>query len=199
MKVLCLAVCENGKPPKILAAEHDLSSFSFFTRGSIQEAMNFFVVTVVDRTSQGTRATVQQEQYVGHVYVRQDGLAGAIVTDQEYPQRVAFSVVAKMLDEFSAKFPPNKRSGLLPANTSTFYPELKDHLVKSQDPKSQDPFMRVQRELDETKVVLHKTMESLLQRGEKLDDLVSKSDQLSAQSKMFYKQAAKTNACCTYL
>lgn len=47
--------------------------------------------------------------------------------------------------------------------------------------------MRVQQELDETKIVLHKTMESLLQRGEKLDDLVSKSDQLSSQSKVFYK------------
>jgi hypothetical protein len=41
-------------------------------------------------------------------------------------------------------------------------------------------------------------MDSLLQRGEKLDDLVQKSDQLSAQSKMFYKQAASQNACCVY-
>ena len=39
-------------------------------------------------------------------------------------------------------------------------------------------------------------MASLLERGEKLDDLVSKSDELSAQSKMFYKTAKKTNACC---
>ena len=56
--------------------------------------------------------------------------------------------------------------------------------------------MKVQKELDETKVILHKTMASLLERGEKLDDLVAKSDQLSAQSKMFYKTAKKTNACC---
>ena len=39
-------------------------------------------------------------------------------------------------------------------------------------------------------------MASLLERGEKLDDLVAKSDELSAQSKMFYKTAKKTNACC---
>jgi synaptobrevin family protein YKT6 len=59
--------------------------------------------------------------------------------------------------------------------------------------------MKVQRELDETKIVLHKTMDSLLARGEKLDDLVEKSESLSMSSKMFYKQAAKTNACCTYM
>jgi hypothetical protein len=46
--------------------------------------------------------------------------------------------------------------------------------------------MKIQKELDETKIVLHKTIESVLQRGEKIDDLVAKSDGLSAQSKMFY-------------
>jgi synaptobrevin family protein YKT6 len=51
--------------------------------------------------------------------------------------------------------------------------------------------MRVQAELDETKVVLHKTIESVLDRGQKLDDLVQKSDALSAQSKMFYRTAKK--------
>ena len=33
----------------------------------------------------------------------------------------------------------------------------------------------------------HNTMESLLERGEKLDDLVSKSEVLGTQSKAFYK------------
>jgi len=48
--------------------------------------------------------------------------------------------------------------------------------------------MRIQKELDETKIVLHKTIESVLQRGEKIDDLVAKSDGLSAQSKAFYSK-----------
>ena len=51
--------------------------------------------------------------------------------------------------------------------------------------------MRVQQELDETKVVLHKTIESVLARGEKLDDLVTRSDMLSAQSKRFFQTAKK--------
>jgi synaptobrevin family protein YKT6 len=70
--------------------------------------------------------------------------------------------------------------------------------------------MRVQQELDETKIVLvrillsffwpcdhvwsqHKTIESVLQRGEKLDNLVERSTALSAQSKMFYKTAKKVH------
>jgi synaptobrevin family protein YKT6 len=52
--------------------------------------------------------------------------------------------------------------------------------------------MKIQKELDETKIVLHKTIESVLQRGEKIDDLVAKSDGLSAQSKMFYSKYTRS-------
>ena len=66
-------------------------------------------------------------------------------------------------------------------------PELKEYLTKYQDPQQADSILKIQKELDETKIVLHKTIESVLQRGEKIDDLVAKSDGLSAQSKMFYR------------
>ena len=62
--------------------------------------------------------------------------------------------------------------------------------MKYQDPQQADSIMKIQKELDETKIVLHKTIESLLQRGELIEDLVAKSDGLSAQSKMFYSEYA---------
>lgn len=37
----------------------------------------------------------------------------------------------------------------------------------------------------------HNTMEAVLQRGEKLDDLVEKSEGLTLQSKAFYKTVSK--------
>ncbi|TPX37106.1 hypothetical protein SmJEL517_g00902 [Synchytrium microbalum] len=184
MKVYCLAVAhQSGAKATLLAAD-------------VKEFMGFFAITVSDRTEPGTRQKIQENNYVGHVYVRQDGLAAVIVTDAEYPQRVAFSALNRLIDEFSTKFPESRWGALNPSNTATVYPELKQHLDRFQDPQGADPFLRVQKELDETKIILNKTMEQLLQRGEKLDDLVAKSDQLSAQSKMFYKTAKKTNACC---
>ena len=57
--------------------------------------------------------------------------------------------------------------------------------------------MKIQKELDETKIVLHKTIESVLERGEKIDTLVQKSDGLSAQSKMFYKQVRNRCPSCS--
>ena len=55
---------------------------------------------------------------------------------------------------------------------------------------------RLQTDLDDTKIILHNTIEAVLQRGEKLDDLVAKSEALSMQSKYFYTTARKTNSCC---
>ena len=59
-----------------------------------------------------------------------------------------------------------------------------------------DKLTKIQRDLDDTKVVLHQTIESMLNRGEKLENLVDKSSDLSMASQMFYKQARKTNSCC---
>lgn len=74
-------------------------------------------------------------------------------------------------------------------------PEL---LTKWQNPREADSLTRVQDEIEETKVVLHNTIQSVLERGEKLDDLVKASENLSEQSKMFYTQARKMNKCCSW-
>ena len=67
---------------------------------------------------------------------------------------------------------------------------------RAQDPAQADKLTKIQRDLDDTKVVLHKTIESMLERGEKLEALVDKSSDLSMASQMFYKQARKSNSCC---
>lgn len=89
------------------------------------------------------------------------------------------------MDEFLNKYP---RTAFANSTPTLSFPQLKEYIVKYQDPQQADSIMKIQKELDETKIVLHKTIESVLERGEKIDSLVEKSDGLSAQSKMFYKQ-----------
>ena len=47
-------------------------------------------------------------------------------------------------------------------------------IVKYQDPMEADKILKIQKELDDTKVVLHKTIDSVLARGEKLDNLAGR-------------------------
>jgi hypothetical protein len=98
---------------------------------------------------------------------------------------VAHQLLSKVIDEFLAKYP---RTAFANSTPTLDFPQLKEYIVKYQDPHQADSIMKIQKELDETKIVLHKTIESVLERGEKIDTLVEKSDGLNAQSKMFYKQ-----------
>ncbi|VVT56841.1 uncharacterized protein SAPINGB_P005328 [Magnusiomyces paraingens] len=181
-----------------LASVREMSSFSFFERSSVSQFMTFFANTVAARTSPGQRQSIEEgENYVGHVYARSEGVAAVIISDKEYPVRVAFSLLNKILEEYLVKYPASVIAGATTANApTTKFLELDTYLAKYQDPQNADTIMRVQQELDETKIVLHKTIESVLDRGEKLDSLVDKSEALSASSRMFYKQAKKTNSCC---
>jgi synaptobrevin family protein YKT6 len=69
-------------------------------------------------------------------------------------------------------------------------------LAEYAEPAKVDKLMKLDKQLLETKDILVKTIDKVLQRGEKLDELVEKSSGLSAQSKQFYKAARKTNSCC---
>ena len=128
-----------------------------------------------------------------HAYGRTEGVCGIIISDHEYPALVAHQLLSKVVDEFLARHP---RSAWATGAPTLPFPELKEYLTKYQDPQQADSIMKIQKELDETKIVLHKTIESVLQRGEKIDDLVAKSDGLSAQSKMFYSESLPVSPRC---
>nr|ODN88740.1 prenylated SNARE protein Ykt6p [Cryptococcus depauperatus CBS 7841] len=206
-----------------LATAQDLSSFSFYQRSSVGEFMAFFTKTVAERTPPNQPSSVEENNYKAHVFRSSGrtpngpGLAAVMVTDLEYPLRPAFSLLTKIIEEhtgllaglpnpqaapslasasanaFGGNPSQNAAGGLPPAQKGKLEGTLANYLTKYQDPKQADTIMKVQKELDETKFVLHKTIESVLERGEKLDNLVERSNALSTQSKMFYKTAKKVN------
>jgi synaptobrevin family protein YKT6 len=190
----CVQILKNEEKPAVeLCAERDLSSYSRFTRSSVGEFMSLFTKTVAERTKAGQRQDVEEQSYTFHAYGRSEGVAGIIISDQEYPALVAHQLLSKILDEFLSRYP---RTAFANSNAELPFPQLKEYIVKYQDPHAADSIMKIQKELDETKIVLHKTIESVLERGEKIDNLVAKSDGLSAQSKMFYTQVCSSLASC---
>ncbi|MCO5611300.1 hypothetical protein L7F22_065552 [Adiantum nelumboides] len=57
--------------------------------------------------------------------------------------------------------------------------------ILTKDPTEADKLLKIQKELDETKHILHKTIDNVLERGEKLDSLiVEKSSNLSLASQV---------------
>ncbi|KAJ6152295.1 Synaptobrevin [Penicillium chrysogenum] len=188
MKILYIGVFRNDTQPALqLCGEKDLSSFSRFTRQNYDEFLMLFTRTVAEKTKPGQRQDIEEKAYTFHAYGRTEGVA------------VAHQLLGKIVDEFLAKHPRTAFSDPSLRENACPLPQLKEYIVKYQDPSQADSIMKIQQELDETKIVLHKTIESVLERGEKIDSLVQKSDGLSAQSKMFYTQAKKQNSCCVVM
>ena len=105
-------------------------------------------------------------------------------------------MLSKVVDDFKSRFTPTEIKEKAPGTFN--WPQLKTFRADAVNGELTG-MSAVQAELDETKIVLHKTIADVLERGEKLDSLVAKSDELSGQSKMFYKTAKQQNGCCVVM
>ncbi|CAB0029632.1 unnamed protein product [Trichogramma brassicae] len=196
VKLYALTILHKGpNAATALKSAYEVDSFSYFQRNSVREFMTFVSKTITERTQIAARQSVKEGEYMCHVYVRGDGLAGVLISDHEYPNRVSHTLITQVLDEFASKYPPHLWSSL--KESTVDFQQAHVYLSKYQNPREADALTKMQEDLDETKIILHNTLEAVLERGEKLDDLVSKSEGLSIQSKAFYKTARKTNSCCS--
>lgn len=131
--------------------------------------------------------------YTFHVYGRSEGCAGVIISDHEYPKLVAHKLLTQVMDDFLTLHP---RARWATGTPRLEVPALQDYITKYQDPRQADSILKIQQELDETKIVLHQTIESVLERGTKIENLVERSEGLSAQSKLFYTQVRGQRLYC---
>ncbi|KAA8904649.1 Longin-like domain-containing protein [Sphaerosporella brunnea] len=197
MKLLYIGILRNDPKPayEMVSVKH-LDSFSFFQRTPVSEFLSMFAGTVAERVAPGSRNDIEEQSYTFHVYGRSEGLAGVVISDHDYPKLVAHKLLSQIVDEFLTA---NPRATWATGSPKIEMPQLQGYIQKYQDPKQADSILRIQQELDETKIVLHKTIESVLERGEKLDNLVERSNALSGTSRLFYAQAKKQNSCCVVM
>ena len=112
--------------------------------------MTMFAKTVAERTKPGVRQDVEEKQYTFHAYASELRVCGIIISDQTYPNMVAHGLLSKMVDEFTSAHPQSEYTGATVGQLP--YPELKQYIVKYQNPEEADSIMKIQQELDATKV-----------------------------------------------
>lgn len=134
-----------------------------------------------------TDGSCQSRQHMVTTYGHSSGICSIMITEHDYPSLIAHQLLSKITDELLTLHPP---SSLTLLSSDLSFPNLKTYLLQYQDPSQVDSVTEIQRELDETKIVLHKTIESVLERNVKLEDLVMESEGLSAQSEMFYSECS---------
>lgn len=175
MKIYCLSTFKTspGRKAELQTTEKNLTHLSYFTRSYAATFIDETSAMLIDKVYQESldpmyHSEVVNETYVLHLMMKGDKTV-AIITDHEYPGLTAQKVC-------------------LAAMSGKSLAELMEM-----------PIERVHilyRDLESVKVVLRDNLQKVMMRGEKLDDLVEKSEHLSAASKNFYRTAKKMNSCC---
>ena len=198
MKILSIHIFSlYQSKPIILSSAFSLSFVSIFQRGTLKDFLNFHSRLVIERVAQDTHAQVQLEKGICYAIANSDKIGVTMICDDEYPKRVAIDFLLKVHNDFKA-FIAEKRLDLniYTNDTDVKYENIATEIEEWQDPSKKDNLMKLQNELNDVTDIMRQNLNELLKREENLEALMQKSEDLSATSVSFYKQAKKTNSCC---
>ena len=176
----------------------DLSQLNIFQRQVATDIIKFHTKTIVNHTEMGKRQTVKLEDDKGycHTWVHPNGLAVTVLTDQQYPMRVAYSLINEALKKWEERYPVASSWQVQTKDCEMEFPEGKELFQQFKNPLEADKICSIQGKLDEVKAQVIESMDEILRRGETLDALMEKSSELNSTSKDIYRTAKRQNSCC---
>ena len=193
--IMIAAQNPTDNKPYIYSREYNLSSFGYFVKNSVKESFKFLCRESLLALSKGTRHTVEHEkQYFVYIQVSSNSqLAAYAFCDTAYPRRIAFKMLAEAIQKFESEAGEKVVKYQTDENIDI---GLSAVLKQYADPKSFDRLVSAQENADKITVTLHENIEKLVDRGQNLDKLVAKSNDLGIASKQFYKTSKKMDKCC---
>jgi synaptobrevin family protein YKT6 len=206
MKVFSIILFSSvGDQPVILTQAQDLSQFGFWKRGTVREILTFVSRQLISRTNAGQRQSVFHElkepvdgvdKFLMHGALNSKKVGYVVVTDGEYQQRVAYAFGDKMVEALEKENGDKVYAAYTTDQTTMKLTGLEEQLAKYQSPTEVDAMSKIMKDLDETRDIMVENIDKLLARGEKIEDLVDRTNDLSESSKIFVKRSKDLNRCC---
>ena len=177
-----------------------LYKYRFFQRPTVRQILRFAARTTAERCKKQQRLSLNLTETPGkiHVYRMTNNLCGVAVTNAEYNERVAHTLVSKMLTEFNDTYLKKIKINEIEADNELDNQYMNDLIVKYKNPENQDKLLKIQKNLKEIKDIMHENVEAVLERGENLDKLFQESQDIGNMTKAFGDKARKNNQCCTW-
>ena len=198
MKILSIHIFSLYKSkPIILSSAFSLAFVSIFQRGTLKDFLNFHSRLVIERVQKDTHVQVQLEKGICYAIANEDKIGVTLISDEEYPKRVAIDFLLKIHDNFKTFLAQqNVNLNSIEKDTDLKFDYIATEIEAWQDPSKKDNIMKLQNELNDVTDIMRQNLNELLKREENLESLMAKSQDLSSASVNFYKQAKKTNSCC---
>lgn len=112
-----------------------------------------------------------------------------MVADSSLGRRIPFGFLIEIKNRFLERFPPNLTdfASMDSYGAGSFNSEMKKLMVNFGTTKSgkQDAIQNAQGEIDNVRGIMSQNIETLLERGERIDLLVDKTDRLGGSAHEF--------------
>ncbi|GLC35106.1 hypothetical protein PLESTB_000555000 [Pleodorina starrii] len=165
---------------QIVLAEHSVVSGN----------ANVIAVRILEKLQhEDTRVSYTQERHMFHVMVS-DGITFMAVAEEAFGRRIPFAFLDDIRGRFVGMYGAAAKDAVAYEYNNEFSRVLGERAAAFSDPAA-DAINRVKGELHEVKHIMIENIEKVLERGERLDLLVDKTEGLQQVSLAFRREARR--------
>ncbi|EFJ53256.1 hypothetical protein VOLCADRAFT_54976 [Volvox carteri f. nagariensis] len=152
--------------------------------------VNVIAVRILEKLPhEDTHVTYTQERHMFHVIVS-EGFTYLAVAEEAFGRRIPFAFLDDVRNRFMGMYGAAAKEAVAYEYNTEFGKVLGERAAAFSDPSS-DVISRMQGQLQEVKHIMIENIEKVLERGERLDLLVDKTEGLQQVSLAFRQQARR--------
>ena len=126
----------------------------------------------------------------GHTfnYLADEGYVYLVVADEAYGRQIPFACLERIKDEFKSQYGGRATDAIAHSLDRSFGPKIKAQMEYcASNPQELTKVSRVQAQVSEVKNIMMDNIEKVLDRGEKIELLVDKTENLRFQADNFHR------------
>ncbi|KAG0378915.1 hypothetical protein BGX24_002409 [Mortierella sp. AD032] len=136
-----------------------------------------------------SKLTYVYDRYLFH-YIRNDGLTYLCMADDTFGRRIPFAFLLDLKTRFLSQYSQERAmSAMVPYGMNEFSKTIAKQMEYFSTNPEADRIKQVQGEIEQVKDVMVHNIERVLERGERIELLVDKTDNLNQQAFAFKKRS----------
>lgn len=186
-----MGVCNMPTPSNLLYALIARGTVVLAEHSVVSGNANLLAMRILEKLPpENMRVSYTQDQHMFHVLVN-DGITFLCVSEESFGRRIPFAFLEDLKQRFFSTYAHICNEAVAYEYNADFSPVMADKMAYySNDPKA-DAINRVRGEIMEVKNIMIENVEKVLDRGEKLDLLVDKTEYLQGEAFAFRREARR--------
>ncbi|GAA5968584.1 hypothetical protein JCM11641_007686 [Rhodosporidiobolus odoratus] len=135
-----------------------------------------------------SKLTYAADQILIH-FIKQDGVTVLVIADDEAGRRMPFGFLKELHSKFTTVYNMHEIADAPAYGMNGYEKEIEQLMIQFEENPPQDAIKAAQAELAATKDVLVKSVDAVLNRGERLEVLVDRTASMQSEARAFRKRA----------